>query len=255
MRHLILHVFWHELWHLNLCICVCIVCSHTVVIATGPATRGLSCLVPLSTPYSYTNPISRRPGPCGHLCPKGPAPNTHSSRLHPHSRSTASAFHFWSESSIVSSGALASLRNFLLFAYPQCTPLCHCSSFFLNLKTNQNVKTIFVPCVAIFMDHKGFFMCLPLIIERLCSLCQISLVLSLRHEEEKGFCSSAISLCVGQWFKNEMKDKLCNFVLFCEYVSAFPLASARTAWLFQAWVISGGWPCENVKLDYKWNAK
>jgi hypothetical protein len=77
--------------------------------------------------------------------------------------------------------------------------------------------------------------CVLLIIKRPCSPCQISLTFSLRHEEEKGFRSSAVSLCVRHWFQENEMEKLCNFVLFCEYISALPLATAVTVLPFQTW--------------------
>lgn len=68
-----------------------------------------------------------------------------------------------------------------------------------------------------------------------------------REEEEEGggvFCSLAISLCVGHWFKkNELKDKLCNSVLLYKHVRALPLTSARMFGCFGLWVMSGGGRC------------
>lgn len=67
---------------------------------------------------------------------------------------------------------------------------------------------------------------------------------SLKHEEERGFCSLAIGLCVRHWFKkNEMKDELCNFVLFYKHVRALPLTSAWMFGCFGLWVMSGGGYC------------
>lgn len=50
---------------------------------------------------------------------------------------------------------------------------------------------------------------------------------SLRHEEEKGFHSPAVSLCVRRLFqKNEGKKNCAIFLLFCEHIRALPLAAA-----------------------------
>lgn len=80
-RRLILHAFWHELRHLNLCICECTVCPHIVSPwQQGLATNSSSFQVPLPTPLPCTHPASVRTKPRSQFRPSAgtapPAPTT-----------------------------------------------------------------------------------------------------------------------------------------------------------------------------------
>lgn len=144
---------------------MCIVCSNTVAIATGPGTQGFSCLVPLSTPNPYTSSTSGTPGPCGHLCSKGFAPSILPDCI---LRADPQPLPFPSDQRPLQSpqGGLAGLRNLPLACLPPVHPTL---SLFLTLPEPQNQpkrENYFCTlCNKIFMDPKGFFMCLPLIIE------------------------------------------------------------------------------------------
>lgn len=78
-------------------------------------------------------------------------------------------------------------------------------------------------------------MCVPLIIKETLFALSDKFNVSLRHEEEKDFYSSAASLCVRRWVKKNEEKKLCNFILFCEHISALPLVTAVTVLPFQMW--------------------
>lgn len=77
-------------------------------------------------------------------------------------------------------------------------------------------------------------MCVQLIIEETCPPCQVSLPLSLRHEEEEGFRSPAVSLSGGREFKKN-EGKVVH--LFCS-MSMSALCLWLQLWLschFQTW--------------------
>lgn len=147
------------------CANVCMVCSQTVAVATGLGTGGWSSLLLLSTPAPTLLQGSLS---LWSFLPWGSQLLTwEHTRTHIHtrtqtlfssnSRSTASEFHFRSEPCIVSFSRLTGLRSLPCACLPQCTPPCHCTSFFLNFETNQNVKSIFVPCVTKYLwIIKGF---------------------------------------------------------------------------------------------------
>lgn len=149
------------------------VCSQTVAVATGLGTGGWSSLLLLSTPDSCTHPTSGGHEPVVTSALGVPAPIL-GARTHAHtqtlfsssSRSTASEFHFKSEPCIVSFSRLTSLRSLPCACLPQCTPTLPLHLILPELRNQPKREKYFCTlCNKIFMDHKGFFMCLPLIIK------------------------------------------------------------------------------------------